>query len=350
MWSCVRAKLVAAILVAVSAISAGCLTGSLMGEPAPAFSLVTSDGDAVNETTHLGKFLILDLMATWCGPCILEVSHLREIQNRFGDRVEILSIGIDPSSDTPESLVAFSEKYGATWPHALDAGGEVSRAYKLGIVPKLIILDPEGKVVLERQGEVLPAAMARVIDPSAAGASPTSLFAPSMAALGLGFLAVFNPYRRFHREGAGRSVLPIAGGILAGLAILAWVYSGFASSRATYGSLFGGVITLAAVAWWFRARRKEHEPKEGRPHQVAFDRAYEAAPHFALVLVLGLNGTNALSYFLPVATFLGGAYLATQTGEKVAPTRKMFLGLMGLLLAGLGLVLFGSRILLAEAA
>lgn len=325
---------------------AGCLGGGrLVGAAAPPFDVVTSDGMRVNETTHLGKYVILDLMATWCAPCKLEVGHLREVQRLHGDRVVILSIGADPT-ETMAQLDAFSREHGAAWPYALDRDGAIGRAMGMRVIPKLVIIDPEGVVVFEREGEVLPAAISRVVDPGAVVPEGELPLGPALAGVGMGFLAWFNPYRRLHRDGPGRAPSWAALALLAALGLLAWPFAGLVSSRATYGSLALGVLSLAAVAWWWRARAKLTEIPSGGALLQAGDRAYEAAPHFALVLVLGLHGAGAAGFFAPLAGFVAGAAVAVTTREGMPDRARVALGLAGLLLAGLGLLLFGSRILL----
>ncbi|HWH07768.1 MAG TPA: TlpA disulfide reductase family protein [Candidatus Thermoplasmatota archaeon] len=327
---------------------AGCLGEGLVGQPAPAFELYTSDGAMVTEATYRGRFVILDLMATWCLPCRLEVDHLREVQRAYGDRVAIVSVGVD-RSESMEDLDAFAARYGATWPHALDHNGSVARAFGLRIIPKLVILDPEGTVVFAREGEVLPAAIARVIDPHAPaleGEGPATVFAVALLAGVAGFLAPLNPYRRFHREGAPHASWA-AVALFALLGVLAWRFGGLVSSRATYGSLALGALSAGAVAWWLRARGRPADPPAGRAWLAPLDRAYEAAPHFALAVVLGLQTTDVLGFAAPVAAFVLGLAAGVAGRDAVPPETRTAAGLVGLAIAGAGLLLFGSRVLLA---
>lgn len=335
-------------MVAAAASLSGCLQGRLVGEPVPSFQLVTSDGTQVDETTYLGKWLVLDLMATWCGPCRLEVGHLREVQRVHGDQVVILSVGADPTESTVD-LERFSREHGATWSYALDYNGSVGRAMGLRIIPKLLVVDPQGVVVLEREGEVLPAAISRAIDPTAAppAAEAPVLLGSAVLALFLGVLAPFNPYRRLHRD-SGRPLaawLPLA--LAGGLLLLAWPFAALVSTRATYGSLAVGALSLVAVAWWLRARRQP--TPETKPHVAleAGDRLYEWGPHLAMTLVLGLLTTGTLSFFAPVVAFLVGATLATWARARMPEPAPEWVGLTGLALAGVGLLAFGARIFLA---
>lgn len=340
-----RAAMLAALLVA--SLAAGCLTsGGLVGQPVPRFELVTSEGDRVNESTFLGRYLVLDLMATWCAPCKLEVGHLKAVQQAYGDRVAILSVGVDPT-ETSAELDRFAKDNGATWPHALDYDAKVGRSMRLGTIPKLVVVDPQGRVVFEGENEVLPSVISAVIEgrPAPSALESWQAFGAGLGAVGLGFLATFNPYRRFHREQAGPRAAWLAALGLALLAALAWPLAPFLSGRATIPSLVLGALCLAAVAWWFRARRKE--PAAPKPNLAweAGDRLYEAAPHFVLALVAALLATSFLGFAAPLLGFLVGFAAGVATRAQVPDASRTTLGLAGLALAGLGLLAFGARIL-----
>lgn len=342
--SSVRRATLAFLLLFATASLSGCLSGGeLVGKPVPAFEFVASDGTYVNASTHLGTFVILDMMATWCGPCKLEVAHLREVQDALGDRVVIYSVSVEPR-DTMDGLEAFGVQHGARWPYALDRDLDMWRAMDGEIIPKLVVIDPQGVVVLERQGEVLPSAIVRVIDPSLAPA-PWLPFATALAGLALGFLAALNPFRRVHRDGEGGGPTLGALGTLAALGMLAWSFSGLVSTRATLGGLFVGLLTLGSAAYWFRARRKTPDAAAAPPTawQRYGDRSYELLPHFAAALVLALTTIGALAFFAPLLGFLVGATGGLLSRPRLTQQAQEGLGLAGLVLAGAGLVAFGAR-------
>jgi thiol-disulfide isomerase/thioredoxin len=344
--------LAAASLVAASGL-AGCLEGSLVGQRAPSFTLVTSAGARVNESSFPGRFVILDLMATWCAPCRLEAEHLKQVQSSFGDRVVILSIGADPT-ETDAQLDAFAQQHGATWPHGLDHDGSIGRAYRLGTIPKLVIVGPDGRVAFEREGEVLPAAIASVVAPASAlpapGAPLVATTGSALLAAAVGFLAVLQPYRRFHRDGGSAAPSWLALAALAGAGALAWLAAGFVSSRATYGSLALGAVTLGAVGWWIRARRGAGPTGPAAGWLQAADRVYEASPHAALAVVLALSTAGgAVAYAAVVGALLLGYALGVVARPRFPPESTVAPGLVGLALAGGGLLLFGARILVASA-
>lgn len=349
----VRSRRVVAFLALVVAGVGlpGCLQEDLVGQPVPRFEVVTDRGERVNESTYLGKWLVLDLMATWCGPCVLEVAHLKEVQRLHGDQVVILSIGADPTESTTD-LREFGEKHGVTWAQALDRDGSVGRAMGLRTIPKLVVVDPEGRVAMAREGEVYPAAVSRVIDPSAAppDGSAAGILGAGVLALAAGALAPLNPYRRLHRDSGRPLADRLALVLAAALLLLAWPFAGFVGGRATYGSLALGVASLGALAWWLlRARNKRPAagPAKENPLLEAGDRLYEWAPHLALVLVLGLGGAGAWGFFVPLAAFTLGAAWGGVARGRLPERQREAAGLVGLGLAGAGLLAFGLRIVAA---
>lgn len=147
--------------LALVLLTAGCLAQG--PKPAPDFSVVDFDGVAHNLTTMKGKVVIVDLMATWCVPCIAQMDHLNTVRDAYSEEdVMILSIDTD-RSDSMEMLDAWMERNNARWPYAFDSDG-VAQKLGLRILPKIVIINPESEIVFETQGEAYPAAMARVIN------------------------------------------------------------------------------------------------------------------------------------------------------------------------------------------
>lgn len=147
--------------VALALVLAGCLND--VDKPAPEMRIVDFEGNLHNLTTMQGKVVIIDLMATWCVPCIAQMKHLNEVRDAYAEEdVMILSIDTD-RSETMDQLSRWMEQNNARWPYAFD-NDNVAQKLGLRILPKIVILSPESRIVFETQGEAYPATMARVIN------------------------------------------------------------------------------------------------------------------------------------------------------------------------------------------
>lgn len=150
-----------AIATAMALVVAGCLSD--VDKPAPEMDIVDFDGNYYNLTTMQGKVVIIDLMATWCVPCVAQMKHLNEVRDAYPeDKVMILSIDTD-SRESMDHLTEWMEQNNARWPYAID-NDRISQKLGLKILPKIVIISPDSRIVFETQGEAYPATMARVIN------------------------------------------------------------------------------------------------------------------------------------------------------------------------------------------
>jgi len=138
-----RAKITAffLLLTIVFVLGADPVVGK---EKAANFTLVDINGEQFSLSDHLGKVVLLDFFSTWCGPCIFEIEHLKGLYNRYSpDQLVILSISVDPYTDTVQVLQSFAQLNEMTWTVARDTDNV---AYKYGVspIPHLVIVDAEG--------------------------------------------------------------------------------------------------------------------------------------------------------------------------------------------------------------
>ena len=108
------------------------------------FALVDINGKSFTLSDQLGKIVLLDFFATWCGPCIMEIEHLKGLyQNYSSDKLAILSISIDPESDSLRKLQVFAQQNQMEWTVARDTDN-VGYKYGVSPIPHLVIVDSEG--------------------------------------------------------------------------------------------------------------------------------------------------------------------------------------------------------------
>ena len=119
-------------------------------DPAPDFKLMGLDGKPVTLADSHGKVILLNFWATWCGPCRAELYDLIDLQAKYKDRFQILSLIVD--DDDSATIQAVVEKYGINYPVAL-APNEIRMQYGgIAALPTSFVLDTEGRIVQKHEG------------------------------------------------------------------------------------------------------------------------------------------------------------------------------------------------------
>ena len=121
-----------------------------VGETAPDFDMELTDGRKVKLSSLRGKVVMLQFTASWCGVCRKEMPFIeKDIWLKHKDNKDFALFGID--RDEPlETVKAFAEKTGVTYPLALDPGADIFAKYadrKAGIT-RNVLIDKNGKIVM----------------------------------------------------------------------------------------------------------------------------------------------------------------------------------------------------------
>ena len=116
------------------------------GNPSPEFTYTDIDGKSVSSADLKGKFVYIDVWATWCGPCRGELPSLKKLEEAYaGKDIHFLSLSCDKDKKAWENMVKKDELKGIQ----LHMGGERAfmDAYRINGIPRFILLDREGNII-----------------------------------------------------------------------------------------------------------------------------------------------------------------------------------------------------------
>ncbi len=118
------------------------------------FSAINQKGDTVKFSKYLtdNKYLLLDFNSTYCGPCMQSIDELKEIYNKYSNKITIVSFNVDNNKKIWEKELQRDQ---TKWMNLWDGKGNASSTYiKYGIsaVPTFFILNPKGEIIEKQIG------------------------------------------------------------------------------------------------------------------------------------------------------------------------------------------------------
>lgn len=118
---------------------------------APHTRLSLYRGGEMDLSSLLGKNVLVNFWASWCGSCATEIPSMTRLKDKLGDKLEIITINIGEKNDL---ISNFLKDYPFDFPILKDLKGEAMRDWKVFVFPSNFILNKKGKVVYTYTGSI----------------------------------------------------------------------------------------------------------------------------------------------------------------------------------------------------
>jgi peroxiredoxin len=145
------------LVVSSAALLNGCQPASSgdwnvkIGDPLPAFSLPDTSGATRSLDEFKGKPMVVNVFATWCGPCRAELPHVeKELWQAYKDKG--LSVVAISTSEEAEEVKTFVQDMNLSMPVLIDSTGKYTGQLGGSSIPRALIVDKDHKIVHQEVG------------------------------------------------------------------------------------------------------------------------------------------------------------------------------------------------------
>lgn len=149
------------LLALASLVAASCAADDRVAVSPVDIELGTADGGSTTLADESDGLLVVNLWATWCGPCVAEMPVFDEVAAARAADATVLGINV---GDTAAEAVAFAADLGVDYAMFTDPDGRLQTALGVSSLPATVFIAPSGEVLEVHQGAYTHDALDAAID------------------------------------------------------------------------------------------------------------------------------------------------------------------------------------------
>jgi thiol-disulfide isomerase/thioredoxin len=121
----------------------------------PAYRAKLLDGSPFDLTAEKGNVVLLNVWATWCGPCRFEIPELKKLHDEFSPRgFKVVGVSVDEGD--PAEVKQFVTDQKMNYPVVLDPEGRIANLLQTMVLPTTVLIGRDGKIVWRQVGALPP--------------------------------------------------------------------------------------------------------------------------------------------------------------------------------------------------
>ena len=123
--------------------------GTEVGSAMPEYSATWLDGSKFELASKRDKVVLLNIWATWCGPCRFEIPELQRLHNQYASKgFEVIGVSVDESG--PDVVKQFVTDEKIAYPIALDPDGKIATLMNTSVLPTTVLIGRDGRILWKK--------------------------------------------------------------------------------------------------------------------------------------------------------------------------------------------------------